>query len=272
MGAPPSHDQMADMMSDPATAQMMNEALSNPDVINMMIESNPMLRAMGPQARQMLQSPFFRRMLTDPEMLRTASRMRQGGMGESGMPQLDEASMRQMMESLGGEAGAGSNPFTGLFGAMPGAGTPGTPATPQNAATNPGQAGTAASTGSTGAPAPGQDNPFSALFGAGGGNGPAPGLFGNLPRPTPEQLRQSQEMFARLTGGMNNIDGLNLPPMPFHQPAPAAPADIRPPEEMYADQLRQLNDMGFFDFDRNVACLRRAGGSLQGAINALLGG
>lgn len=51
-----------------------------------------------------------------------------------------------------------------------------------------------------------------------------------------------------------------------------APPDNRPPEERYAEQLRQLNDMGFFDFDRNVAALRRSGGSVQGAIEHLLSG
>ena len=52
---------------------------------------------------------------------------------------------------------------------------------------------------------------------------------------------------------------------------PAAP-DNRPPEERYETQLRQLNDMGFFEFDRNVAALRRSGGSVQGALDALLNG
>ncbi len=39
----------------------------------------------------------------------------------------------------------------------------------------------------------------------------------------------------------------------------APPACFFPPEERYAEQLRQLNDMGFYDFDRNVAALRRSG-------------
>lgn len=51
-----------------------------------------------------------------------------------------------------------------------------------------------------------------------------------------------------------------------------APRDDRPPEERYESQLRQLNDMGFFDFDQNVAALRRSGGSVQGAIEYLLSG
>ena len=54
-------------------------------------------------------------------------------------------------------------------------------------------------------------------------------------------------------------------------PVPSAePADSRPPEERYESQLRQLNDMGFFEFDRNVQALRRSGGSVQGAIEYLL--
>lgn len=52
----------------------------------------------------------------------------------------------------------------------------------------------------------------------------------------------------------------------------APPRDDRPPEERYETQLRQLNDMGFFDFDQNVAALRRSGGSVQGAIEYLLSG
>ena len=53
--------------------------------------------------------------------------------------------------------------------------------------------------------------------------------------------------------------------------APSA-SDTRPPEEVYATQLRQLNDMGFFDFDRNIAALKRSGGSVEGAIEMLLNG
>lgn len=46
--------------------------------------------------------------------------------------------------------------------------------------------------------------------------------------------------------------------------------DTRPPEEQFAEQLRQLNDMGFYDFERNVRALRRSGGNVQGAVEALL--
>jgi ubiquilin len=48
-----------------------------------------------------------------------------------------------------------------------------------------------------------------------------------------------------------------------------APVDNTPPEERYEAQLRQLNDMGFYEFERNVQALRRSGGSVQGAIEYL---
>lgn len=51
-----------------------------------------------------------------------------------------------------------------------------------------------------------------------------------------------------------------------------APTDTRPPEERYESQLRQLNDMGFVDFDANIRALQRCGGSVQGAIEQLLSG
>lgn len=79
-----------------------------------------------------------------------------------------------------------------------------------------------------------QPNPFAALFGPGGMGGLGSGGFGGLGA------------------------------------APAAPADTRPPEERFQEQLRQLNDMGFCEFDQNVEALRRSGGSVQGAVEYLL--
>jgi ubiquilin len=49
-----------------------------------------------------------------------------------------------------------------------------------------------------------------------------------------------------------------------------APVDNTPPEERYASQLQQLNDMGFYEFERNVQALRRSGGNVQGAVEYLL--
>jgi ubiquilin len=77
-------------------------------------------------------------------------------------------------------------------------------------------------------------------------------------------------------------------PATFTVPAAAQPVDTRPLEERYQvypyllflttslitsqEQLRQLNDMGFTDFARNIAALRRTGGNIQAAIDMLVSG
>ncbi|KAI9744534.1 MAG: hypothetical protein M1818_002063 [Claussenomyces sp. TS43310] len=301
MGAPPSEDQLADMLSNPATAQMMNEALNNPAMIDMMIQSNPQLQAMGPEARRMLQSPMFRQMMTNPDMLRQAAAMRRmmngGTGGGSSFPApgvtdttpTGAAGTNATSPGQGGAPGAAgaANPFGNLFGAggIPGMGGGSGGANPFASLLNPGAGFPfAAPSGTTPAQSPpppasaGQGspsaqpdappaNPFAAMFG-GGGSTP-----GNPFGMTPEQLQQMQQMAQQIgmgdllggTGGLGagGAGGAQSPPLP---------TDTRPPEEMYAEQLRQLNDMGFFDFDQNVQALRRAGGSVQGAINSLLGG
>lgn len=192
----PDPDQMSEMMSNPMFQESMNSMLSNPQMLDYIINQSPQLRAMGPQARQMLQSPMFRQMMSNPEMMR---------------------SMMDMGRSQG-LGGAGANAF-----AAPGA-NPTVPSNGETPATNDSQA----QTGQAAA------NPFASLF----PNGMPPmdpmALFGNA-------------------GG-----------------AGAQETDNRPPEERYESQLGQLNDMGFFDFDQNVAALRRSGGSVQGAIEYLL--
>jgi ubiquilin len=76
----------------------------------------------------------------------------------------------------------------------------------------------------------------------------------------PEMMQQMMQMLTGPGAGTGAGAG-----------GPVSPPDNRPPEERYAEQLRQLNDMGFYDFERNVAALRRSGGSVQGAIEHLLG-
>lgn len=189
----PDPDQMSEMMSNPMFQESMSAMLSNPQMLDFVINQNPQLRAMGPQAREMLQSPMFRQMMSNPEMMRLAMEMgRASGMGGFG----------------------GGNAF-----AAPGANP-----------TVEGNGGLSESTGATGAAA-----------GTGGntGNGAPPA-----------------NPFASLFSGMPSMDQFET--------------DSRPPEERFQSQLGQLNDMGFFDFDQNVAALRRSGGSVQGAIEYLL--
>ncbi len=263
MGAPPNEDQVAAMLDDPNIQQTMNEALQNPAMVDMMINSIPGLRD-NPQAREMFNNPEFRRMLTDPAALRQAASMRrmmQGGGANSfpapgatdttpsGAASTTPNPQNQNafnpfalppgdLGALGARGAGGENPFASLFG-HPGHTPVQTPPAPGSA----GQA-TPRSPPAADANAP---NPFASLFGAPGAGAPNP--FGQgMPPVTPEMMQQAMQMMQG--GGMGNLfGGAN----PWGAPGGAGsppPADTRPPEEIYADQLRQLNDMGFFDFDR----------------------
>lgn len=283
MGPPMDEERLSRMMSDPNVQQSMNEALNNPDFINMLIESNPMLRNI-PNAREIITSPFMRQMMSNPQMMTQAMRMQRamGRGGDSAFPAPGATDTTpEGAPAADGAAGQGAtaqqNPFANPFmlpGFMGGAGGANGlsmlqqmlnfPPPPQSGADTASTTGSTTTTGTasdanttntsagsatTATTGTGQPqaaaNPFAALFpplAAGGANPFAMG---------PEQFQQMMQMFA---------------------PQAAPPADNRPPEERYAEQLRQLNDMGFYDFDRNVAALRRSGGSVQGAVEHLLGG
>lgn len=152
-------------------------------------------------------------------------------------------------------------------------------------------------------------NPFASLFGAPPASaGAGTGAGAQQPNPIAEMTRnlmQNPDAMRAAMQMMGNMNGSNPSLSPFGQPpagtnpsdttggtanppaanpfaalfgpgggfgAPAAPADNRPPEEVYEAQLRQLNEMGFYEFDRNVSALRRSGGNVQGAIEYLLSG
>ena len=287
MGAPPSEDAIATMLDDPNMQQMMNEALNNPEMINMMIQSTPHLRN-NPRAREMLQSPEFRAMLTNPEALRQAAQLRRmmgGGAGASAFPapgvtdttpsgaagtnpnanQPNATPFNPFIMPPG--AFAGGNPFAQLFGQGAPSGAAGqTPSQSPPPPASAGQGTTPLNTTATNAP-----NPFAAFFGgAGDGAGANSFQYPGMPAMTPEMMQQALEVMRNggfndfLGGGAGGFGGAG------GAGSPPPPVDTRPPEERYADQLRQLNDMGFFDFDRNVEALRRSGGSVQGAIEQLL--
>ncbi|KAL7943068.1 hypothetical protein V8C42DRAFT_329542 [Trichoderma barbatum] len=270
MGPPMDEERLQRMMSDPNVQQSMNEALNNPDFVNMLIDANPMLRNI-PNAREIITSPFMRQMMSNPQMMTQAMRMQRNmGRGEAafpapgatdttpdGAPAADGAAGQgnaqqqnpfagnPFMFSPFGEAG-GANGFQQMLNMLNPRPPAGNPAGTETGATE--NSGAAAGAGGNAASGQAQAaaNPFAALF-------PPPAAGGANPfAMNPEQFQQMMQMFA--------------------PQAAAAPPDNRPPEERYAEQLRQLNDMGFYDFDRNVAALRRSGGSVQGAVEHLLGG
>lgn len=308
MGAPPSDEQMAQILSDPTIMQTMDAALDNPQFIDFLIQSNPQLRNL-PNARQIIQSPFMRQMMTNPDMLRNVMRMQRSMMGGQGTPfpapgatdttPADAAASNNNNNSAntgnnnnntndsqppnpfafpppaGFPGGADMNTilaqlssFNAMFGGQAPGATPG--AAPGAGAQGAGAAGagTTGASANTTSQSPPPVNPFAALFAPppsnpqGQGQGESQGQGQGQTQPvnpfgqiTPEMMQQAMSLWGLGAGA-----------------SPAAPPDNRPPEERYAEQLRQLNDMGFYDFDRNVTALRRSGGSVQGAVEHLLGG
>ncbi|KAJ5905064.1 Ubiquitin domain-containing protein DSK2 [Penicillium subrubescens] len=302
-GPSPDSEAMLNMLENPQIQSQINEALQNPAMIDMMIQQNPMLRDMGPMARELMQRPAFRRMLTDPSSLRQMMQMQRAmGMGGGGMGGGDSAfpapgvtnttegaqnthqqntpanPFGQMPNPM-----MGGNPFAALFGGQ-GFGQPpastGTPGGTQTEGAQGAQDTTARSaTGEAQGQTPGAaQNPFASLLN--------PALFGNAGQGGINPFDPQQNPFLRDPALMNQLmQGMGGPgaeggaaganPLAtlfgggggFGTPQPP---DNRPPEERYADQLRQLNDMGFFEFERNIEALRRSGGSVQGAVEYLL--
>lgn len=328
MGPPPDPEHMISLLENPQFASTMNEALQNPQVIDQMIQGNPLLRGMGPQLRQAMQDPNFRRMMTDPGMMRQMSQMsRQFGMGGGAFGGMG-----------GGAGGSEAFPAPGITDTTPGqegerTATPGS--APQQPPMNPfamfGNMGAGgAGVGAGGAAA----NPFAALFNPAAFGNPNPSLTtpnqaqgqdnttsgataedATNPNPSQQQQQQQQptnplanlannpifqnpalmqQMLGAMGGGNNATGsplgaeagagatqfnpfaamfgpgGMGMPQQQQLPQQPAAPVDTRPPEERYEEQLRQLNEMGFYEFERNVEALRRTGGSVQGAVEYLL--
>lgn len=318
--SPQTPEDIVRQLEDPNFQQMMREAMNNPQFIDMMINANPGLRQMGPQARQVLQSDYFRRLMTDPQALRSMMQMQQqmgmggfGGMGgqeafpapgvtnttetRDGQPANTSENQTQQQPSaqqaqqnpfaalgnMGNMGNMGANPFASLFGAP-------FPTTQQNP-TSPGTQANPPTTDQQ-AQQQQQQNPFAALFNPalfgqppqGGNQNPAASPFGNpwLQNNPFLQNPEAANQFLQALGGpggagggfgagqgndpgsMNNLFNM------FGGDRPTSPPDNRPPEERYEVQLRQLNDMGFYDFDRNVQALRRTGGSVNGAVEYLL--
>jgi ubiquilin len=287
-------------LDDPHVLQSMREAMGNPAIQDMIINQNPQLRAMGPAAREMLNSEYFRNMFTNPEMLRNMMRMQQqlgmnpfGGQGgqeafpapgvtnttegstttgntqntttnqpaQTANPQAQNASLMNMLNSMQGMNMGMGGPFGGNNTATGEAGQPGqAPANPFMALFPQGNTTQPSAGGNTGTTSPPPYNPF---------NPQTNPLLQN-----PQAFQQFMQAMAGGQGAGAGGAGMDFGNM-FDflgggGGAPPAPADTRPPEERFAQQLQQLNEMGFYDFDRNVQALRRTGGNVNGAIEYLL--
>ncbi|PLW19709.1 hypothetical protein PCASD_13195 [Puccinia coronata f. sp. avenae] len=101
------------MMNNPQVLQSAARLLEDPAVVDQMIASDPRLQSMGPQVREMMRSPMFRQMLTNPDLMR---------------------SMHGAMRAPGGNPfgdlnlpGGPTDPIAAALGAQPGAAPGGTP-------------------------------------------------------------------------------------------------------------------------------------------------
>ncbi|KAI8988889.1 hypothetical protein BDB01DRAFT_833925 [Pilobolus umbonatus] len=63
------------MLQNPLFAQYMSSVFQNPAVLDSIIQTNPQLANMGPEIRTMMQTPEFRQMLSNPDMIRQMAAM-----------------------------------------------------------------------------------------------------------------------------------------------------------------------------------------------------
>ncbi|GAA6024458.1 hypothetical protein JCM11491_001157 [Sporobolomyces phaffii] len=249
---------LQNMMQSPEVQGQMNRLLSDPAVVDQLIDSNPQLQAMGPQVRQIMQSEHFRNFVTNPQAMQN---------------------MMGMMGGAGGAGGAGGFPPPGAFGFGSGAGGQGNPSAQQGAPTNlfnpwgSTPASPPPSTGNGAATTPSTDNPsaaagqgafnpfrgFESAGAAAGGQGGA-GMDTNAMLQQLAQLQQMQNMFGGAgAGGFGGFGG----------GANASSTPQAPPEERFATQLEQMQAMGFSDASRNVRALLAAGGNVEAAVSYL---
>ena len=107
--------QMESILSNPAMANMMQSMMSNPAVMQQMIDSDPRMRAMldaAPGMREQLTNPEFLRQMTNPDNLRAMMQMQRAMtqlQGNGVMPGMG-------MPGAGGGGAGAANPFAALMG------------------------------------------------------------------------------------------------------------------------------------------------------------
>jgi ubiquilin len=253
------------MINSPQFMQQMSSLLSNPDIVDQIIASNPQLASMGPQVRAAFQSPQFRELMSNPErlqqMMQLTAALRQSGFNP---------------DPLGGSAlfppsfSAPNNPSLTTTTTTPSA-QPQVPQTPGS----PGTTSTATGGTTTGSTQPQPFNLFAAAA-AGARGSPASGAgagAGQQQQPLSpfDPALMQQLMTMNSLGGYGGLGGLGSLGELSGAPAVRA-ADSRPPEERFETQLRQLQEMGFTNAAQNVRALLATGGNVQMAIEYIFGG
>ncbi|CAL2279887.1 unnamed protein product [Prunus armeniaca] len=90
-----------------------------------------------------------------------------------------------------------------------------------------------------------------------------------------QQSTQDPAQTGGVTGGPNNAAGLDMLMNMFGGLGAGSLAAANnpnvPPEELYATQLTQLQEMGFFDTQENIRALQATSGNVHAAVERLLG-
>lgn len=200
----------AQMLENPAIAQSVSAMMSNPQFLEALLAQHPM--GQDPMTRQILQNPEMRRMMMDPNLLRSTAQL------------------------------------SAVLGNLQRNQQPGVPPVANATSTTP----------STGAqPA----DPFGSLFPP-PSNSSAPGqqAVPSLPPMDPLFLQSLMTGFGGAAAGAGAAAGGGA----------ATGGNTEPPEVRYQDQIRQLNDMGFWDVEKNLRAITLSGGNVHAAVDWLL--
>lgn len=232
---------MSAMSNAPFMQQLLQQMLSNPEAMQAMIDSNPLL-AGNPQLQEQLrqtlpalQNPELQALFTNPQALSAIMQIQQG------MSQLQRVAPN-----------LASNPFAGLlpnFNLTPPtttAAAANTTETPSTTTTNTSSTGTTTSSSTT----------------AGAGSNTST-TSSNALDPLASLMAQ---MFTGQLGNSGSGGGLGG----LSNVLNSAMNPSQPPEERYRSQLEQLTSMGFLNREANLQALIATFGDVNAAVERLL--
>ncbi|RRT79236.1 hypothetical protein B296_00022837 [Ensete ventricosum] len=261
---------MTEIMNMPAVQSLM----SNPDLLRNMIMNNPQMREIidrNPDFAHVLNDPSTLRqsleVMRNPELMRELMRNTDRAMSNIEASPEGFNALRRMYETvqepfLNATTGAGNmrndlaqNPFAALLGNQS--------ATQARDQTATGSDVTAESAAPNSNPLP---NPWSSTGVAGLGGLGLPDLermAGGMPDPSLlNQLLQNPAIMQMMQSLVSNPQFMNQ--------NQTGGGTAVPPEERYATQLSQLQEMGFFDTQENIRALSATSGNVHAAVDWLL--
>lgn len=229
-------DSMLQMLENPFMQQIMQHVLSDPQLFQSMLNSDPTLQARiqdNPEMARLLQNPELMRTFLNPEVLR---------------------GIRQIQNAL-----AAMNPSTGT--APPGAPPAATGTTNgSTTSTTPG----ANPTAGTGNAMNGFAAMMNAIAGRNAGAMPTqPTTSQNTTAGTNSNTANSMDNLMAMMNALAGANGGNAT-------APAPELTQEQLEEMYSSQLQQLREMGFLDKATCLQALQQSRGNVSAAIENLL--